>query len=180
MLVERQRDGRAVFPEPFERIEKALFFVEHVHDDVAEVEQNPTALSAALAAKRFRPSLDHALFDLRRDGLNVAFVAPRYEQEHVGKRQRPRHVERDQVIPLFRVGSVGRDLGEGNGAFGGGHGVLRRGAGGQSTQNSPFTAASTNRPIATTAITTVVATSMVVTVLLDGPLPVAITPNEPV
>ena len=45
-LVDRELKGndRAVFPEPLERVVHAVFFVEHMHDEIAEIEQDPAAL----------------------------------------------------------------------------------------------------------------------------------------
>lgn len=165
-------NGGAVFPEPLERVEQALFFVEDVHNDITEVEQHPTAFCPAFATQGLSARENHLIFDLGGDGLNVAFIAAGHQEEDVGQGQRTRNVERNKIFALLRVSGGGRHLGERESAIGSCHGVLRKMAEERSTQNSPFAAATTKRPMATTAMTIVVATRTVVIVLLDERLPV--------
>src|ERR1700752_170606 len=62
--VRRQRDRRAVAPEPLEGVEGALLLVLHVHDDLAVVEQDPPALALPLAPDRFGAGLAELVLDL--------------------------------------------------------------------------------------------------------------------
>ena len=36
-----KRDISSIFPDPFQIIEQAVFLVEYMDDDIAEIEQNP-------------------------------------------------------------------------------------------------------------------------------------------
>src|SRR3954471_2328466 len=53
----RQLDQRAVAPEPLQCVEGALLLVLHVDDDLAVVEQHPSALALTFPAYRFRAVL---------------------------------------------------------------------------------------------------------------------------
>src|SRR5690606_9791803 len=48
---EFERDDGGVLPEALERVVLAVLLVEHVHHDVAEVEQHPAPLAAPLATQ---------------------------------------------------------------------------------------------------------------------------------
>src|SRR4051794_19569538 len=50
--VRGERDGRAVAPEPLERVELPLLLVLDMDDDLAVVDQHPAAVALALAADR--------------------------------------------------------------------------------------------------------------------------------
>src|SRR4029453_9535854 len=90
----RQRDQRAVPPEPLEGVEGALLVVLDVDDDVEVVQQHPAALPLALAAYRLGVQGAPLLLDRRRD------------QERVGDRQLLGDVERDHVLGLLVVGGL--------------------------------------------------------------------------
>lgn len=119
------RDGRAIFPQAFERVVKPVFLVEDVRDDVAEVEEDPAALSPTFAAQGLRPGLEHLLFDLTSDGLDVALVAPRRKKEDIGQREGAGYVESDEIFTLLSIGGTSRNGEKFAGARSGSHMILR-------------------------------------------------------
>ena len=121
-----ERDGRAVFPQALERVVEPVFLVEDVRDDVTEVEEDPAALSPTFAAQGLRPGLEHLLFDLTSDGLDVALVAPRREKEDISQRERAGYVECDEVFTLLCIGGTSRNGKKFAGAQSGSHMILRR------------------------------------------------------
>ena len=120
-----ERDGRAIFPQALERVVEPVFLVEDVRDDVAEVEEDPAALSPTFAAQGLRPGLEHLLFDLSSDGLDVALVAPRREKEDIGQRERAGYVECDEIFTLLSIGGTSRNGEKFAGARSGSHMILR-------------------------------------------------------
>ena len=120
-----ERDGRAIFPQAFERVVEPVFLVEDVRDDVAEVEEDPASLSPTFAAQGLRPGLEHLLFDLTSDGLDVALVAPRREKEDIGQRERAGYVECDEIFTLLSIGGTSRNGEKFAGARSGSHMILR-------------------------------------------------------
>jgi hypothetical protein len=98
--------------------------VEDVHDEVTEIEQNPSALGTTLATDRLDSVLDHLVFDFARDGDDVALVAARREKEDIGKRQGSGNVESDEVFTLLRVGGSNCYFEQFTGVGSSGHWVL--------------------------------------------------------
>src|SRR5690606_1589506 len=122
---EIDRDDRRVLPETLERVVLTVLLMEDVHDEIAEVEQHPTALAAPLATQRLRARLEERILDAARDREHVALVVARREQECVGQRQRPGHVERDEILGLLVVGSARGYAYELTGTVGCGHRLFR-------------------------------------------------------
>ena len=120
-----ERDSRAIFPQAFERVVEPVFLVEDVRDDVTEVEEDPAALSPTFAAQGLHPGLEHLLFDLTSDGLDVALVAPRREKEDIGQRERAGYVECDEIFTLLSIGGTSRNGEKFAGARSGSHMILR-------------------------------------------------------
>ena len=87
-----QRDLRAVLPDPLERVVGALLGVLRVDHHVEVVEEHPAALPFALAADQARARLAHPQLDLVDDGLDLAVVQRRAEQERVGDNELIAHV----------------------------------------------------------------------------------------
>jgi hypothetical protein len=114
-LGECDRDHWTIFPEALESVIQALFLVKNMHDEVAEVEQNPAALGATLATNRLDSRLNHFVFDLVRDSDDVALIAPRHDQENINQWQRSRHVKSDQVGATLLIGSSSGNLEQGSG-----------------------------------------------------------------
>jgi hypothetical protein len=106
------RDDRAVLPQALEAVVDALLFVEHVHDEVTEVDQDPPALSTPLTPQGLVSRFDQLVFDLAGYCDDVALRATGDQKEDVGKRQRIRHVEGDKIFPRFRVGGYGSHIEE--------------------------------------------------------------------
>src|SRR5690606_14355665 len=71
-----QRDDRAVLPEALERVVDAVLGVLDVHDDVAEVQEDPAGLLLALAADRLGARLEHRLLDRVDDRRDLALARP--------------------------------------------------------------------------------------------------------
>src|SRR3954471_20684280 len=85
--VGRQLDQGAVAPEPLQGVELPLLLVLHVDDDVAVVDQHPTAVALSLATDGLGAELAELVLDLVDDRLHLAVVARRREQEGVGDRE---------------------------------------------------------------------------------------------
>ena len=110
--VGRQRDQRAVAPQPLEGVELPLLLVLHVHDDVAVVDQHPAAVALALAADRLGADLAQLVLDLVDDRLHLAVVARRGEQERVGDRELVADVEGHDVLGQLVGGRARGDVDE--------------------------------------------------------------------
>ena len=95
--VGRQRDHRAVAPEPLEGVELPLLLVLDVHHDLAVVDQHPAAVALALAADRLGADLAQLVLDLVDDRLDLPVVAAGGEQEGVGDGELLADVEGDEV-----------------------------------------------------------------------------------
>src|ERR1700722_10548837 len=74
-----ERYPRAVLPEPFQRVVRALLGMLNVDHDVEIVQENPAALPLSLPAHRPDPGQAHSLFDLVDDRTNLAVVRGRAE-----------------------------------------------------------------------------------------------------
>lgn len=83
--------------------------MEYVDYQVPEVEENPSPLRPAFAPQRFRTVLNEFVFDLRRYRLHLAFIVPTGHQENVGERQRPRNIQRHQILRRLRIGRRNRN-----------------------------------------------------------------------
>jgi hypothetical protein len=105
-----ERNDGAVLPEALETVIDPLLLVEDVDDQVAEVQQHPSSLRAALAAHALVARLDELVFDLIGDRGDVALAVPGDEQEDVDERKRLRHVQGDEVFTALRDGCVGCEL----------------------------------------------------------------------
>src|SRR5690349_7035584 len=103
---ELEGHDRAVLPEALEAVVDALLLVEHVHDQVAEVEKDPAGLCTTLATDSLVPRLDETILDLVGDRGDVALAVPGDEQEDVDERQGLRDVQRDEVLTALRHGGV--------------------------------------------------------------------------
>ena len=95
--VERHHD-RAVPPQPVQRIEVALVLVLDVHDDVDIVQQRPTALAGAFAARRLVSRFAHLFLDLVDDRVDLALVGRRRDDEAVGDHQLSGHIDHHDVV----------------------------------------------------------------------------------
>ena len=124
-------------------------------NDVAEVEQDPATLGPTFAPQRLGPGFDHLVFDLARDRLHVALIAPGDEVEDVGQRKRTRDVESDGVDPLLRVSGEGCHGEKLAGAHSCSHRVLRGEGIGEkigTNQKMFIVIAATSRPATITAM----------------------------
>ena len=79
-------DDRAVLPEAFQAVEGSLLLVEHVDDQITEVQQYPPRLLAPLAAQTLVSCLQQLLFDLVGDRRDIAFAATGREQKDIDER----------------------------------------------------------------------------------------------
>jgi hypothetical protein len=86
--------------------------MEDMHNQVAEIEQDPTSLSATLAAECLRTGGVQLVLDLTGDSLHVALGSAADQQEDIGKGQRARDIQRDQIFARFRVCRCRGDLEE--------------------------------------------------------------------
>jgi hypothetical protein len=71
-----ERDHGAVLPEALERVVHAVLLVEHVHHEVAEVQQDPATLCPALTTQRLDASLVELVLDLARRNTSVSGRGP--------------------------------------------------------------------------------------------------------
>ena len=71
------RNDRAVLPEALEPVVHALLLVEDVHDEIAEVQQDPAGLLSPFAAQALVPGFEKLVFDLVGDRGDVALAATR-------------------------------------------------------------------------------------------------------
>ncbi len=105
--VGRQRDRRAVAPEPLEGVELPLLLVLDVHDDLAVVDEHPAPVALALAADRLGADLAELVLDLVDDRLDLAVVGGRGEQEGVGDGELLADVEGDDLLAELVGGRAG-------------------------------------------------------------------------
>src|SRR5215467_9309819 len=117
----RQRNLRAVLPEPFQRVVDALLGVLNVDDQVEVVEQDPAPFALALPAHRPGTGLAQPLLDLIYDGPHLAVVGGRAQQKHVGDDELLTHVVRDDVGGELLGCGLGRDPGKLDGPGCSGH-----------------------------------------------------------
>ena len=80
--------------------------MEYVHDEVAEVEEDPAPLGTTLAAERLGSVLDQLVFDLARNRDDVSFVTSGGEKENIGERKGPGNVESNEVLGLLGICGV--------------------------------------------------------------------------
>jgi hypothetical protein len=80
--------------------------MEYVHDEVAEVEEDPAPLGTTLAAERLGSVLDQLVFDLTRDRDDVSFVTSGGEKENIGERKGPGNVQSNEVLGLLGICGV--------------------------------------------------------------------------
>src|SRR5258708_19092005 len=77
---------RRVAPEALELVEVALLGHERVHDDVAEIDEDPPPRAVALDADRRAPGGLRLLHDAGRHGLDLSLAAAAAEDEEVRDR----------------------------------------------------------------------------------------------
>jgi hypothetical protein len=123
-LVEPQLHGRAVPPQPLELVEGALLLVLDVHDDVAEVDEDPAVVTPALATQRLGAGQPDTLLDLVDDRTDLTFVGRRGDDEDVGEGQLTGDVDGDDVLGLLLGRADCCGSGEVDGSGCGAHGFL--------------------------------------------------------
>src|SRR5690606_10599529 len=113
-----QLDGRAVLPQPLERVVGAVLGVLHVHHDVAEVEQDPAGLRLALLPDGLGALLEQGALDGVDDRGDLALARTGRDEEDVREDELLAHVERDDLLRLDVARGARRDHGELGGALG--------------------------------------------------------------
>src|SRR5438067_11122817 len=76
-------DGR-IAPEAFQVVVRPLVLGEDVDDDVPKIEEHPAAAASAFGADRRLAGLAERLLHAFRDGLELAVVGSRADDEEVG------------------------------------------------------------------------------------------------
>src|SRR5690606_7597127 len=113
-----QLDGRAVLPQPLERVVGAVLGVLHVHHDVAEVEQDPAGLRLALLPDGLGVLLVEGALDGVDDRGHLPLARTRRDEEDVGEDELLADVQRDDLLRLDVARGTGRDDGQLGGALG--------------------------------------------------------------
>ena len=98
-------------PHLFQVVEFAHLGPEHVHDDVADVDQHPVALRLALDAGAAEALFLELALDLLGDGAHVPVRAARGDHHVVADRRFPPDVDRHHVLGLGVI-EPGQDMGE--------------------------------------------------------------------
>src|SRR6266496_805607 len=98
---------RGVPPQVLEAVVLALLVMEHVDDEVDEVQQYPTACLVALRSNRSDPLALQLAGDLVGDGVDLAVGTARGDHEVVGDRDELADVEDDDSSALLRGGGPG-------------------------------------------------------------------------
>src|ERR1035437_9817581 len=123
-ISEGEVDDGAVLPEAFKLVIGPLLLVLDVHDDVREVDQDPSAVALALAAYRLDAELAKLVLDTVDDRTDLAVVGSRRQNEDISERELFTDVDGDDLAGQLVLGSCGDSLGEINGTLRGGHAVL--------------------------------------------------------
>ena len=105
-------DDRAITPQPLKPVKHPLFFVEHVRDNIAEVEEDPSTQFPSFTPECLSTDQVSLVFDFVSDRLDVSFVASRRDDEDVDNAEGFRNVEGKHVLALFGIGGQGDDSGE--------------------------------------------------------------------
>lgn len=103
-------DERAVLPEALQLVELSLLLVEHVHDQIAEVEQNPAPALAPLTTNGAHARSVQSVLDSVGDGLHVALDATAQNEERIREREQVPHPNRDRGRRTFGVRLAHGDL----------------------------------------------------------------------
>src|SRR5664279_2836085 len=123
-MSEGEVDGRAVLPEAFELVVGPLLLMLDVHDDVREVDQDPSAVAFAFATYRLHAKLAKLVLDAVVDRIDLTVVVCRRQNEDVGEGKLLADINGDDLAGQLVLGSCRDSLGEINGTLRGGHAVL--------------------------------------------------------
>src|SRR5664280_2723310 len=123
-MSEGEVDGRAVLPEALELVVGPLLLVLDVHDDVREVDQDPSAVTFAFAANRLDAKLAKLVLDAVDDRIDLTVVGCGRQNEDVGQGKLLADINGDDLAGQLVLGSCRDSLGEINGTLRGGHAVL--------------------------------------------------------
>ena len=94
-------DHRGVAPEALQVVVGPFLLVEHMDDEVDEVEEDPARLTLSLAAQGAGAFGAAGALDLFGDGADLALAVARADDEVVGDDQRLGDVEDDDVAGLL-------------------------------------------------------------------------------
>src|SRR5450631_1108779 len=120
----RQVDVRTVLPEPLELVVRPLLLMLDMHDEVPEVDQDPSSVALALAADRLDAEGTELVLDAVDDRADLTVVGGGRQDEDVGERELLTDVDGDDLAGQLVLGGCGGSLGEINGTLRGGHAVL--------------------------------------------------------
>ena len=92
---DREVEGnhRTVFPQSLELIESTLVFMEDVHDELAEIQENPAPPLLSFPSKKLRPRRVKLLVDCVSNRLHVSLAPARHNQKNVGECQALGHIK---------------------------------------------------------------------------------------
>src|SRR5665648_623979 len=108
---EGEVDVRAVLPQPLELVVGPFLLVLNVHDDVPEVDQDPSAVALALAAHRLDAERAKLVLDAVDDRTDLTVVGGRRQNEDVGERELFTDVNGDDLVGQLVLGSFSDSLG---------------------------------------------------------------------
>jgi hypothetical protein len=112
LYLRRQLEPRGVAPQLLEAVEAALVRLEHVHDEIAVVEEDPLELGLTLAADRLRTGLAEFAFDLIGDGMHLPVGGAGGDQEVVGDDEQFPDAQGHDVRRLLLGGGLRADADE--------------------------------------------------------------------
>src|SRR5664280_2381175 len=99
-----QVDGRAVLPQALKLVVGPLLLVLDVHDDVREVDQDPSSVALAFPADRLHAELAEPVLDPVDDRADLTVVGCGRQNEDVGERKLLTDVNRDDLAGQFVLG----------------------------------------------------------------------------
>src|ERR1019366_5893860 len=119
-----QVDSWAVLPQSLKLVVGPRLLMLDVHDDVREVDQDPSAVAFAFATYRLHAKLAKLVLDAVDDRIDLTVVGCRRQNEDVGKSKLLADINGDDLAGQLVLGSCRDSLGELNGTLRGGHAVL--------------------------------------------------------
>src|SRR5258708_4229803 len=105
------QDDRRVAPQPLELVELALLGDERVHDDISEIDEDPSPAAVPLDADRHAARGLRLLDDAIGDRLHLTFAATAAQDEEVGDGRDLGHVHDEDVFGLLVARRLDDEIG---------------------------------------------------------------------
>lgn len=97
-------------PQALDIVKRAFFGHEHVDDDVAEVDEDPSSVGVSFDPRNCVRRCFGRLDDRIGNGARLNFGAARDDDEGVGQNRTPAHVDRDGVFAFLGKDCVADDV----------------------------------------------------------------------